>query len=101
MVSLSSSSGILVLYFGNLEWWVAAGLSVSSVFVLALSASRRFVSLDTVRVGWVPGLQEPNAPVPGRNPVWSETSSEIFQNLKSGDNLFVHGASGTPVILRT
>lgn len=60
---------------------------------------RRFVSLDTVRVGGSPSYQEPNAPVPGRNPVWSETGSEIFKDLKSGDKLFVHGATGTPSVL--
>ncbi|VUZ44529.1 unnamed protein product [Hymenolepis diminuta] len=60
---------------------------------------RRFISLDTVRVGGSPSYQEPNAPVPGRNPVWSETGSEIFKDLKSGDKIFVHGATGTPSVL--
>ncbi|KAL5971069.1 4-hydroxybutyrate coenzyme A transferase [Taenia solium] len=59
----------------------------------------RFASLDTVKVGWVPGLEEPTAPVPGRNPIWSETGSEVFRDLKSGDSIFVHGASGTPGVL--
>ena len=60
---------------------------------------RRLISLDTVRVNGMSGFQEPNAPVPGRNPIWSETGSDIFKDLKSGDKIFVHGASGTPSVL--
>ncbi|VDK38113.1 unnamed protein product [Taenia asiatica] len=66
---------------------------------LIFPSLRRFASLDTVKVGWVPGLEEPTAPVPGRNPIWSETGSEVFRDLKCGDSIFVHGASGTPGVL--
>nr|CUU99195.1 hypothetical transcript [Hymenolepis microstoma] len=64
-----------------------------------LTSFRHFVSLAAARAGGCPGFQEPNAPVPGRNPVWSDTGSEIFKDLKSGDKIFVHGATGTPSVL--
>lgn len=73
--------------------------SINKNFGRILTSFRRCVTLDTIRVGGSPGFQEPNAPVPGRNPVWSETGSEIFKDLKSGDKIFVHGATGTPSVL--
>ncbi|EUB59502.1 4-hydroxybutyrate coenzyme A transferase [Echinococcus granulosus] len=73
--------------------------ALSKSYGLMFPSFRRFASLDTVKISWMPGLQEPNAPIPGRHPIWSETSSEIFKDLKSGDSIFVHGASGTPGVL--
>lgn len=64
-----------------------------------MSCFRCFISLGTVRVGGILSLQELNFPPPGRTPVWSKNCSEIFKDLKSGDNIFIHGASGTPCVL--
>ncbi|KAM7533224.1 hypothetical protein Aperf_G00000127168 [Anoplocephala perfoliata] len=73
--------------------------SLNKSYGRILSCFRRFISSDTVRVGGISSLQEPNAPLPGQSPIWSETGSEIFKDLKSGGKIFVHGASCTPSVL--
>ena len=97
----------LFLVSGSCYSWVVLVVYSSPMLTGALNrcngriilSFRRLISLDTVRVNGMSGFQEPNAPVPGRNPIWSETGSDIFKDLKSGDKIFVHGASGTPSVL--
>ncbi|VDN13981.1 unnamed protein product, partial [Dibothriocephalus latus] len=41
-------------------------------------------------------LNEPIAPVPGKCPIWSENTNDIFADLKDGAKVLVQGASSSP-----
>ncbi len=55
----------------------------------AVTSFQRCASLGTIKIGGT-GLGEPSAPVPGRNPLWTDVSSEIFEELKDGKMLLQH-----------
>ncbi|KAM7535593.1 hypothetical protein Aperf_G00000104253 [Anoplocephala perfoliata] len=65
--------------------------------LLCKNFSRIFLAVHSART--IHGLREPTCVVPNKYPKAVSDPNELFQNLQSGQNVFVHGGAMTPTHL--